>query len=76
MNSFGLFAGITTSNDGSSKIVLNVSLVLIVCRGGCRHHLAHQSVYKGFVGRLRGLKDTVQVVGANRTFIVPSIRCL
>jgi hypothetical protein len=51
-------------------------LVLIVCREGCRHHFAHQSVCKGFVGRLRGLKDTVQVVGTNRIFIVPSIRCL
>ena len=40
-------------------------LVLIVCRGGCRHHLAHQSVCMGFVGRLWGLKDTVQVVGTN-----------
>ena len=29
-----------------------------------------------FLGRLRGLKDTVQVVGTNRIFIVPSIWCL
>ncbi len=58
MNSCFLFAGTTILNDGSFRIVLNGVLVLIVCRVGCRHHFAHQSVCTEFVGRLRGLKDT------------------